>query len=158
MAQVFLKSMALEHISGHEAGRLLLAQLYETHVGDPLPPILTGPMGKPYFAHSPWHFSISHTKKHAFCVLSDVPVGIDAEEMDRDIRPELAPKILSAGELAQFQAAGDPRLALLRFWVLKEAQAKRTGEGMKWHPTHTDFTLPDSRIQEIDGCLVAIIC
>jgi 4'-phosphopantetheinyl transferase len=157
MAQLFLASMALEHIGGHEAGRLLLAQLYETHVGAPLPAILTGPMGKPYFADSGWHFSISHTKNHAFCVLADVPVGLDAEEMDRDIRLELAPKILSAGELAQFQAAEDPRLTLLRFWVLKEAQGKLSGQGMKWHPTHTDFTLPDSRIQEIDGCLVAII-
>ncbi len=158
MAQVFLKSMALEHISGHEAGRLLLAQLYETHVGASLPPILTGPMGKPYFADSGWHFSISHTKNHAFCVLADVPVGLDAEEMDRDIRLELAPKILSAGELAQFQAAEDPRLTLLRFWVLKEAQGKLSGQGMKWHPTHTNFILPDSRIREMDGCLVAIIC
>ncbi len=157
MAELYMASMALDGCSGHEGGRRLLMKLYETHVGGPMPQIRTGPMGKPYFAHSPWHFSISHTKKHAFCVLSDVPVGIDAEEMDRDIRLELAPKILSAGELAQFQAAGDPRLALLRFWVLKEAQAKRTGEGMKWHPTHTDFTLPDSRIREIDGCLVAII-
>ena len=82
---------------------------------------------------------------------------LDAEEMDRDIRLELAPKILSAGELAQFQAAEDPRLTLLRFWVLKEAQGKLSGQGMKWHPTHTNFILPDSRIREMDGCLVAII-
>ena len=157
MARIFLASMALDGRGGHEAGRLLLSQLYACHVGGPVPPILTGPMGKPYFADSPWQFSISHTKAHAFCVLSDAPVGLDAEEMDREIRLDLAPKILSAGELAQFRAAPDPRLALLQFWVLKEAQAKLSGRGMKWHPTHTDFTLPDSRIQMIDGCLVAII-
>ena len=157
MARIFLESMALENISGHEAGRLLLARLYQRHVGGSMPAILTGPMGKPYFADSGWHFSISHTKNHAFCVLADVPVGLDAEEMDRDIRLELAPKILSAGELTQFQTAEDPRLALLSFWVLKEAQAKLTGRGIAWHPTHTDFILPDSRIRQMDGCLVAII-
>jgi 4'-phosphopantetheinyl transferase len=114
-------------------------------------------MGKPYFADSGWHFSISHTKGHAFCVLADVPVGLDAEEADRKIRLSLAPKILSSHELRQFAESEDPRRSLLTFWVLKEAQAKLTGEGMKWHPTHTDFTLPDSRVREIDGCLVAIV-
>ena len=157
MAQLYMDSMALDGCSGHEAGRLLLRRLYETHAGDPLPSIRTGPMGKPYFADSPWHFSISHTEHHAFCVLSDVPVGIDAEEMDRRIRLDMAPKILSQRELAQFHAAEDPRLALLQFWVLKEAQAKLNGEAMKWHPTHTEFTLPDHRIRQINGCLVAVM-
>lgn len=158
MAQVYMASMALHGMGGHDAGRLLLAQLYETHVGSPMPQILSTPMGKPYFADSAWHFSISHTKNHAFCVLADAPVGLDAEELDRDIRLDLAPKILSPKELVQFQAAQDPRLTLLRFWVLKEAQGKLSGQGVKWHPTHTNFILPDSRIREMDGCLVAVIC
>ena len=151
-----MASSELNGCSGHAVGRKLLAQLYDTHVGGNLPQILTAPMGKPYFAASPWHFSISHTDRHVFCVLADVPVGMDAEEMDRQIRLSLASKILSPAELVQFEAAADPRRTLLTFWVLKEAQAKLTGEGVKWHPPHTNFTLPDSRVQEIDGCLVAI--
>ena len=157
MNKVYVKSEALLGRSGHEAGRQLLARMYREVCGEDCPEIRIGERGKPYFAEGPWHFSISHTKNHAFCVLADVPVGLDAEEMDRDIRLELAPKILSAGELAQFQAAEDPWLTLLRFWVLKEAQGKLSGQGMKWHPTHTNFILPDSRIREMDGCLVAII-
>ena len=157
MARIYLASAALDGRSGHDMGRQLLAQLYETHAEGAMPEILTGPMGKPYFGASNWHFSISHTKGHAFCVLADVPVGLDAEELDRKVNLSLATKILSARELQQFEVAEDPRRALLTFWVLKEAQAKLTGEGMKWHPTHTDFTLPDSRVQEIDGCLVAVM-
>ena len=158
MARIYLASATLNGRSGHEVGRGLLSQLYDAHVGGEMPPILTAPMGKPYFDAAHWHFSISHTKRHAFCVLSDVPIGLDAEEADRDIDLKIAPKILSANELAQFYDTQDQRRTLLMFWVLKEAQAKLTGEGMKWHPTHTDFTLPDSRVQEIDGCLVAVIC
>ncbi len=154
---IYMAWAALDGRSGHEVGRRLLAELYAAHVGGALPEILLGPMGKPYFAGSDWHFSISHTRGHAFCVLADGPVGLDAEEADRAINPAIAPKILSPGELARFRAAEDPRRALLTFWVLKEAQGKLSGQGLKWHPTHTDFTLPDSRVQEIAGCLVAVV-
>lgn len=138
---------------GHAAGLALLEKL----CGTPLPEICRTPLGKPYFLDSPLHFSISHTKNHVFCAVSDVPVGIDAEELDRDINLSLAKKILSPTELLQFQQAEDPRLALLKFWVLKEAQGKCTGQGLQLWPNHTDFSLSDPRIQEIDGCLVAVI-
>ena len=157
MANIYLAWAALDGRGGHAVCRELLARLYGAHVGGPMPAIRTEPMGKPYFAGSQWHFSISHTPRHGFCVLADCPVGLDAEEADREIPLQLAPKILSPGELAQFQRAEDPRRALLTFWVLKEAQGKLTGQGIKWHPNDTDFTLPDSRVQEIDGCLVGVI-
>lgn len=137
----------------HEAGLALLQTLY----GKPLPEIRRTRLGKPYFAHGSAHFSISHTKNHVFCVLSDVPIGIDAEETDRVIRPELAEKILSPGELDRYRLAENPQKALLKFWVLKEAAAKCTGEGLRIYPNHTDFSLTDPRVQEINGCLVAII-
>ena len=84
-------------------------------------------------------------------------IGIDAEERDRQIRLQLAEKILSAAEMAQFEKAEDLRLALLKFWVLKEAQAKFTGDGLRGYPAHTDFTLSDPRVRELQGCLVAVI-
>jgi phosphopantetheinyl transferase len=143
----------LEGQDGHTAGWELLEDLY----GAPLPEIAYTKLGKPYFVGSDLHFSISHTPKHAFCVLSDRPVGIDAEETDRNIRLDLANKILSPTELEQFSKADDPRLALLKFWVLKEAAGKCTGEGMQPWPNHTIFSLDDPRVQEIDGCLVAVI-
>ena len=143
----------LDGQDGHTAGRELLRELY----GRPLPEIAYTKLGKPYFVGSDLHFSISHTPKHAFCVLSDRPVGIDAEEMDRQIRLDLAEKILSPSELEQFSKADDPRLTLLKFWVLKEAAGKCSGEGMQPWPNHTSFSLTDPRVQEIDGCLVAVI-
>ncbi len=143
--------------SGHEAGRALLSELYLRETGEALPPILIAPGGKPYFENSPWHFSITHTKRRAFCVLSRGEVGIDAEELDRNIQLKLAEKILSPGEKAQYDAAPDKTRALLTFWVLKEALVKLTGEGLRGYPNHTNFSLTDPRVREIRGCLVAIL-
>ncbi len=138
---------------GHSAGLALLEMLY----GGPLPEIRRTKLGKPYFVDSPLHFSVSHTKNHVFVALSDRPIGIDAEELDRDIKVSLAEKLLSPTEYAQFQNAEDKRLALLRFWVLKEAAGKCTGEGLQLWPNHTDFSLTDPRIQELSGCFVAVV-
>ena len=143
--------------TGHTAGRELLKKMYETHIGKPLPEILTTHRGKPYFAESGWHFSISHTPKNVFCVLAEHPVGLDAEEADRNINLALAEKILSPTEKARFDEAEDKRLALLTFWVLKEAAAKLTGEGLHGYPEKGDFRLDDPRVQTINGCIVAVI-
>ena len=154
---IALCSRQIQPGEGHTAGRALLAQMYTARTEQPMPAILTTPRGKPYFPGSNVHFSISHTKTRVFCALSDRPVGIDAEDENRDISFALAEKILSPGELAQFRQAQDPRKALLTFWVLKDAQAKCTGEGLRGYPCHTDFSLQDPRVQTIDGCIVAVI-
>lgn len=148
---------ALDGRTGHEAGRALLAELYRRETGEALPPIGISPRGKPFFAESPWYFSISHTRKHAFCVLDRENIAIDAEELDRPVNLRLAERILSPREKEQFEAAADRTRALLTFWVLKEAQVKRTGEGLRGYPNKTDFSLDDPRVTEMDGCLVAVI-
>ena len=149
-------SCELNGKTGHEAGRELLASLYRAETGEDLPEIRVTDRGKPYFVTGKWHFSISHTSHHAFCALSERPVGIDAEELDRNINLRLADRILSPGERAQFDAAADKRLALLTFWVLKEAAVKLSGEGLRGYPNHTDFSLDDPRVCTMDGCLLAV--
>ena len=147
----------LTGLTGHEAGRQLLADLYREETGEDLPEIRITDRGKPYFMDSDWHFSISHTKKHAFCVLSRKNIAIDAEELDRKINLGLAEKILSETEKQQFDAADNQKTALLTFWVLKEAAAKLSGEGLRGYPNHTNFSLDDPRVTELDGCLVAVM-
>ena len=142
---------------GHTAGRALLQELYTKHYGPSMPPILVTDRGKPYFPGNPVYFSISHSKHHVFCALSERPVGIDAEELDRQIKPGLAEKILSKEEYARYLQADDPRTALLTFWVLKEALAKLTGEGLRGYPNTTDFSLDDPRVHTENGCLVAVL-
>ena len=154
---MILGCMELNGLTGHEAGRILLQNLWQEHLRTRMPQIRVTDRGKPYFADGNWHFSISHTKRRVFCVLADQPVGIDAEETDRNINLRLAEKILSPDEKAQFDAAEDKRAALLKFWVLKEAAAKLSGEGLKGYPNHTNFSLEDPRVFETNGCIVAIL-
>ncbi len=154
---MLLEAQAIPAGTGHAAGRALLAQMYRRQFGEEMPPILLTPRGKPYWENSPLHFSVSHTRHHVFCVISRFPVGIDAEERNRNIRLELAPKLLSPSEMAQLESAPDKRLALLTLWVLKEAQVKATGEGLRSYPNRTDFSLADPRVTVIDNCLVAVI-
>ena len=152
-----IASCELGGLSGHEAGRMLLKELYREATGEDLPEIRITDRGKPWFPDSDWHFSISHTPKHAFCVLSRHNVGLDAEELDRKVNLKLADKILSPGEKSRFEAAENKEKALLTFWVLKEAAAKLSGEGLRGYPNNTDFALDDPRVTETDGCLVAVM-
>ena len=136
---------------------MLLKDLYREATGEDLPEIRITDRGKPWFPDSDWHFSISHTPKHAFCALSRNNVGLDAEELNRKVNLKLAEKILSPEEKARFDAAENKEKALLTFWVLKEAAAKRSGEGLRGYPNHTNFTLEDPRVTELDGCILAVM-
>ena len=139
--------------SGHEAGRELLAKV----CGGTLPTIAYTDRGKPYFPGKALHFSISHTKNHAFCAVSHKNIGIDAEEMDRKVNLRLADTQLSSREKTRFDAAEDKSACLLRLWVLKESYAKLTGRGLGAYLKETDFDPNDPRIQTIDGCFVAVL-
>ena len=149
-------SAAIGKLTGHDAGRQLLQQLYAQTYGAPMPPVAVTERGKPYFTAGDVHFSVSHTDKTVFCVLSDRPVGIDAEPTDRSIDPRLADKILSPAEKARYDAAPDKNAALLRLWVQKEAYAKLTGRGWGSYLYDTDFDPESEAVQIIDDCFVAI--
>lgn len=154
---LLLEGRRISAQEAHAEGRRLLRQMYESYTGEKMPAISVNSRGKPHFVGGALYFSITHTRGHVFCALSDKPVGIDAEEMDRNISLALADKILSPGERRQYAAAADKRLALLTFWVLKEAQVKCEGTGLRGYPVHTDFSLDDPRVQTRDGCMLAVI-
>lgn len=146
-----------EGLSGHTAGRQLLARLYRQAIAADMPAIEVTSRGKPYFSHGAVHFSISHTDGVVFCVLSDRPVGIDAEKKTRTVDPALAEKLLSPAEKSRYAMAEDKNAALLRLWVLKEAYAKATGRGFGSYLSRTDFDPNDPRITEQKDCYVAVI-
>ena len=152
---MFLLHEALDGRDGHGVGRALLAQLYRHATGEELPPIATTPRGKPYFPDGKWHFSISHTKHFAFCALSRNNIGLDAEEKGRKVSPALMDTYTSDAEKGRL--GSDPQDAFLRLWVLKEAQSKLTGRGMGNWLKDTNFHPDDPRIQEINGCYVAVL-
>lgn len=152
-----IRCRLLDGLSGHEAALALLSEMYRDRTGQSMPELLRLPGGKPCFSRGGLHFSVSHTKRRVFCALSDRPVGIDAEELDREIDPRLAGKILSPTERTRYEAQPDKRLALLKLWVLKEAAVKLTGQGLRGYPNKTDFSPDDPRVTVRDNCLVAIM-
>ena len=155
-----IQSWALNGLNSRVAGQLLLKQMYEEHTGEEMPEIGKMHRGKPYFLSGDLHFSITHTKTTVFCAIADRQIGIDAEDLNRKVSPTLAEKILSPAEYAQYEQVPeeDRNEALLRFWVLKEAEAKCSGLGLRGYPNHTEFSLDDPRVQKLGGCMVAVIC
>jgi phosphopantetheinyl transferase len=143
----------LDGQEGHAAAYGLLAKV----AGTPLPEIRRTPQGKPYFPEGKLRFSISHTRNHAFCCVSERNVGVDAEEIGRVIDPRLADRLLSPSEKACFDDAPDKQDCLLRLWVLKESYAKLTGRGFGNYLKNTHFTPDDPAIREVDGCYVAVL-
>ena len=149
----------LNGLDSRVAGKLLLAQMYEELTGEAMPPIEKAPRGKPFFPGSDLHFSITHTKTTVFCAIADREIGIDAEDLSRKGSPNLPEKVLSPAEYSQYQAVPeeDRNEALLRFWVLKEAEAKCSGLGRRGYPNHTEFSLDDPRVRKLGGCMVAVL-
>ena len=97
----------------------LLDFAYSREYSSPLPEINKTPNGKPYFpAKRDIHFSLSHSRTHVLCALSDTPVGIDIES-PRPVSERTARYFCSPDELFAF----DP----LDLWVLKESYIKLVG-------------------------------
>ena len=60
-----------------------------------MPEIYTTSNGKPYFKDSNIFFNYSHSKNYVACVISTYEVGIDIEEINRNISDEIAEKYLN---------------------------------------------------------------
>ena len=80
---------------------------------------------------------------------------LDAEEKGRAVSPVMMEKFTSDSEKSRL--GDDSQDAFLRLWILKEADAKLTGRGMGNWLKDTDFDPFDPRIQEINGCYVAVL-
>ena len=92
-----------------------------------------GEHGKPFImGHPELHFSLSHCKEAAVCVLSRRPVGIDVESIGR-YSESVARYAMSDDELQQIHQSGNPGLAFIRLWTMKESLLKCTGEGLSDH-------------------------
>ena len=80
----------------------LLQHALQTEYGIQQPPVLAyGTNGKPMLAEWPYiHFSLSHCREAAACVVSDNPVGIDIESIDHYDEAVAAQERASTNSLA----------------------------------------------------------
>ena len=136
----------------------LLEYAFRTEYGETLPEIKKTPNGKPYFlTRADMHFSLSHTKTHVLCALSNTPVGVDMES-PRVISPRAVKFFASAEELSMFEP--------LDLWVLKESYIKLTGDRLmsvtklRFSRQGDTIITPDemvsAKLYHIDGCRAAV--
>ena len=106
--------------------------------GFALPKLAQSETGKPYFKDFPLHFNLSHTDTLVCAALSAFPVGIDAQTLTT-ASDAVARRVLSENELQLLAAAEDKAVVFTRLWTMKEAFAKRTGEGLSRGFASLDF-------------------
>ena len=79
-------------------------------------------------------FNLSHTRGFVACAVSlGIPVGIDVEALSRATTGlDIAEQFFSRSELSILRAVDEDQRSttFLRFWTLKEAFIKATGEGL----------------------------
>lgn len=78
--------------------------------------------GKPYNSAGKYCFSYAHSEELIMCAVGTQNMGVDVE-ITRDIDARMFPKILS-------QTDRDDCVEPLTAWVIKEAYAKYTGQGL----------------------------
>lgn len=90
--------------------------------------IVIGEYGKPYFKNSKYFFNTSHSGKYALCVISDVEVGCDIEEI-KDYKERVAQRFFTEKENNYLKITHDKVGLFYRFWTLKESYIKCIGKG-----------------------------
>ena len=86
---------------------------------------------KPYFGSHPLHFSLSHIDGISVCAISDTPVGIDIEWLDRERNfLDVSRRFFSLDEQKLIEESLTPSFDFYSLWTKKEALAKLTGEGL----------------------------
>lgn len=86
--------------------------------------------GKPYLPEHPEvHFSISHCKEAAGCLVADRPCGLDIERI-RKAKDDLVRHTMNPEEAESIFASPFPDIAFTRLWTQKEAVLKLKGTGI----------------------------
>lgn len=119
---------------------LLLIYALHKECGLSAPRIACTNTGKPYLLDNPdIHFNISHCPQGCVCAISDMPIGVDIQ----DIRPfsqDIASRCCSAAELRLLEQANNPATCFTRMWAMKESYLKMTGEGIAQNLSAIDTT------------------
>ena len=90
--------------------------------------IVINEYGKPSFKNSKYFFNTSHSGKYALCVISDVEVGCDIEEI-KEFKARVAERFFTDKEKLYLEVAPDKNDMFYRIWTLKESYIKCIGKG-----------------------------
>ena len=92
------------------------------------------------------HFSLSHNKNMAVCVVSDDEVGIDIETVGRTCSETVWRRMLSDEEYKRLSGMADETerdREFLKYWTLKECYGKAIGTGLSYDYKSVVFDIND---------------
>src|SRR5690242_6794243 len=98
--------------------------------------VVKGEFGKPTLIGSGTarclRFNISHTRGFVACAIAHEDVGVDVEASDRSTDLDIAARFFAPEEVQLLKSVALEHRARIffRFWTLKEAFIKATGEGL----------------------------
>lgn len=124
------------------AGLLLRKALLNEGISDAEIEQLPG--GKPYLKnHEDVFFSLSHSGTSVMCVIADVPVGCDIEEI-RKPPAAVVKRLFSAREQNVFLGLENDAQAeyFYTLWTARESYLKMTGEGLRGMKNDLSISLP----------------
>ena len=84
---------------------------------------------KPYLSDSSCFFNISHSGDYVVAAVSDVPVGIDLEQIGREASKALK-RISSPSDWQYIMEGENPLVRMMEIWTRKEALVKCLGTGI----------------------------
>ena len=90
--------------------------------------IIINEFGKPSFKNSKYFFNTSHSGKYALCVISNVEVGCDIEEI-KEYKEKIAKRVFTDKENNYIELSDDKDDMFYRLWTLKESYMKCVGRG-----------------------------
>lgn len=127
------RALAYKHLPGRRdctlSYLLLCRALKEVFGITSQPTFLIGEHGKPSLREFPHlHFNLSHCSQAIACAVSEHPIGIDVESIERKITPSLINHTMNPEEREII--AEDP-VQFFRFWTQKEAVVKLLGTGLQ---------------------------
>lgn len=121
----------LDRVLCTKAFLLLKHGMEECYGISQIPEFSYGENGKPFFKEYPHiHFNMSHTKRGVMCVVDNVAVGCDIEDIPDNLDRDLCDYCFNKKETEQILQASQPTVQFTRLWTLKETVLKLTGEGI----------------------------
>ncbi|MFP4398207.1 MAG: 4'-phosphopantetheinyl transferase family protein [Desulfonatronovibrio sp.] len=115
------------------AGLLLAHAVGRHHPGHPVPPREEKDChGKPWLPDLPdFYFNISHSGKWVVCAVGDCPLGVDIEQIRKDMM-DVARRFFSSSEQNFLRTIPEEnrQSAFTELWVLRESYMKATGSGL----------------------------
>ncbi len=139
-------SLAHVYLAAHGLKRSFLAQLtgclpneLRFEAADRGKPLISSPA-----TATDWHFNLSHTHTLVAVAASRQPVGIDVEDLSRQVPDlDIAKRYFSRREYEHIAATAPSEQArlFLRYWTLKEAFLKAEGWGLSQRLDAVEFDL-----------------